>query len=908
MNFPRAQAVRLAALQPVKSYLRLAWPGNFPASAVACVALVMLMGGGGSLHAQNFQATRLVAHPSALALSGAAAEHGLIVTALDASGNSSDVTRLARFTSSRPELITVSTNGSVHALNDGAAEVLVQFGGQSVKIPVTVRGTQTKSPISFRQDIEPVLTRAGCNMGACHGKLAGQNGFKLSLRGYAPELDHAWLISDLSGRRINPAFPDESLMLLKALGKVPHEGRQRFEEDSRYHQTLAAWIGERAPGPDTNETDAVRLELLPGHRTLRVGEAQQLLARAHYADGRVRDVTWLAQFFSNDQNTISVTPDGLVKALRHGETAIRAHFQGQVEVITVTIPYENKVTPRDFVKSGNAVDAAVFAKLQALNLPPSFECDDATFLRRVMLDLTGTLPTSEQARAFPAEKAKDKRAKLIEQLLASPEFVDYWTLQFADLFQNRKERDHDVRGAKGVRAFHAWLRGEVAANRPWNELAREVLTARGSEAEHPEIGYFIYNVGEKRNIEESETPDAVAQTFLGTRIGCARCHNHPLEKYTQDDFYHFAAFFSKVQMKRTDSEKGVSILNIASREEEEQQKRLADAEKNFTEATNAMMKVEGAEMDQAKKKMAEQQKKLDEARLQLRKVSLKMPTVTQPRTKKPMAPQPLDRQAFAFEPGQDPRAQLAEWITNPKNSLFSGAMVNRLWKHFLGTGLVEPVDDLRASNPPTNPELWQRLNAEFVRSGYDLRQMMRLIVNSRTYQLSSSTRPGNETDKKFYSHYYARRLPAEVMLDAIARATGVPDDYKGYPVGTRAVQLPEPGVSSYFLTLFGRSDRVTACACERNGEVTLPQLLHLQNGDATVKKVRADNSRLKSLLKEQPDDAKVIEELFLTTMNRRPTADELASVKKALGAEDREESFRDLFWALLNSKEFAFNH
>ena len=866
------------------------------------------MGCVGSLNAQNFKAARLVAHPSALEISGADAEHSLIVTALDASGNSSDVTRLARFTSSRLELISVSTNGSVRARADGVAEILVQFGGRSVKIPVTARNTQSKSTVSFRQDIEPVITRVGCNMGACHGKLAGQNGFKLSLRGYAPELDHAWLISDLSGRRINPAFPDESLMLLKALGKVPHEGRQRFEEGSRYHETLAAWIAARAPGPDTNETDAVRLELLPGNRTLRVGEAQQLLARAHYADGRVRDVTWLAQFFSNDENTASVTPDGLIKALRHGETAIRAHFQGQVEVITVTIPYENKVAPRDFAKSAGPVDTAVFAKLKALNLPPSLECDDATFLRRVTLDLTGTLPTSEQARAFPAEKGKDKRAKLIEQLLASPEFVDYWTLQLADLFQNRKERDHDVRGAKGVRAFHTWLRGEVAANRPWNELTREVLTARGSEAEHPEIGYFIYNVGEKRNIEESETPDAVAQTFLGTRIGCARCHNHPLEKYTQDDFYHFAAFFSKVQMKRTDSEKGVTILNIASREEEEQQKRLAEVEKSFTEATNAMMKAEGAEMDQAKKKMAEQQKKLEEARLQLQKVSLKMPTVTQPRTKKPMAPQPLDRQSFAFEAGQDPRAQLAEWITNPKNPLFSGAMVNRLWKHFLGTGLVEPVDDLRASNPPTNPELWKQLNAEFVQSGYDLRQVMRLILNSRTYQLSSSTRPGNETDKKFYSHYYARRLPAEVMLDAIARATGVPDDYKGYPVGTRAVQLPEPGVSSYFLTLFGRSDRVTACACERNGEVTLPQLLHLQNGDATVKKVRADNCRIVALLKEQADDAKVIEELFLTTMSRRPTADELVSVKKAMGGEDREEAFRDLFWALLNSKEFAFNH
>ncbi len=890
---------------------------NNSVAAVPCVrltlgwvfaALLALLGLASSLSAQNIKTSRLVVVPPVIELQGAAAEQGLIVTALDKNGRTTDATRTARYTSSQPGVVSVSTNGSLRALADGAVEILVEFAGKSVKVPVTARDTQARGKISFRHDVEPVLTRAGCNMGACHGKLAGQNGFKLSLRGYAPELDHSWLINDLSGRRIDPAFPEDSLLLLKVLGKVPHEGRARFAEGSRYHHTLAEWIAARAPGPDTNEADVARLELLPGHRLLRVGEGQQLLARAHYADGRVRDVTWLAQFFSNDENTASVTPDGLVKAVRHGETAIRAHFQGQVEVITVTIPYENKVAPRDFVKTPHPVDAAVFAKLRGLNLPPSARCDDETFLRRVMLDLTGALPSLEQARAFPADKAKDKRAKLIEQLLASPEFVDYWTLQLADLFQNRKERDHDVRGAKGVRAFHAWLRGAVAANRRWNDLARDILTANGSVEEHPEIGYFIYNVGEKRNIEESETPDAVAQAFLGTRIGCARCHNHPLEKYTQDDFYHFAAFFSKVQMKRTESDKGVTRLSISTREEEEQRKRLAEVEKTYTEATNAMTKADGAELEKAKKKMAEQQKRLDEARLQLQKVSLKMPTVTQPRTKQAMAPQPLDRQAFAFEPGQDPRERLAAWMTDPKNPHFSGAMVNRLWKHFLGVGLVEPVDDLRVSNPPSNPELWQVLNAEFVRSGYDLRHVMRLILNSRTYQLSSATRPGNEKDRKFYSHYYARRLPAEVMLDAIARATGVPDDFKGYPVGTRAVQLPEPGVSSYFLTLFGRSDRVTACACERNGEVTLPQLLHLQNGDATVKKVGAKDGRLPTLLKEQPDDGKAVEELYLTTMNRKPTTEELAAVRAALGSGDREEAFRDLFWALLNSKEFAFNH
>ena len=862
----------------------------------------------GSCASPSFKPMRLIVHPSSIELTGADARHALLVMALASDGRRADVTGEAIFSSGQSNVVTVETNGVCRARGDGSAEILVTVGNRWLRVPVTVASFGSAPPPSFRQDIEPLLTRAGCNMGACHGKLAGQNGFKLSLRGYAPELDYSWLITDLSGRRINPVFPNDSLLILKALAKVPHEGRQRFPEGSRYHQTLVDWMDARVPGPDTNETDAVRMEILPGNRTLRVGETQQLLARAFYQNGRTRDVTWLAQFFSNEETTASVTPDGLVKALRHGETSIRVHFQGQVEVVTMTIPYENRVASREFAKVKGPLDTAVFAKLKALDIPPSPECDDGAFLRRASLDVIGTLPSPAEVRAFLADRSKDKRALLVERLLASPEFVDYWTLQLADLLQNRKERDHDVRGVKGVRSFHAWLRGRVARNQPWNELAHDILTARGSVADHPEIGYFIYNVGEKRNIEESETPDAVAQSFLGTRIGCARCHNHPLEKYTQDDFYHFAAFFSKVQMKRMEPDKGETFLNVSSREEEEQLKRVVEAEKSFTEATNAVMKAEGPDLEKARKKMTEQEKKVDEARLQLQKVSLKMPTVTQPRTKKPMAPQPLDRQVVKFEPGEDPREQLAEWMTNPRNPQFSGAMVNRIWKHFLGVGLVEPVDDLRASNPPSNPELWKWLNSEFVQGGHDLKHLMRLILNSRVYQASSATRRGNETDKKFYSHYYARRLPAEVMLDAIALATGVPDEFKGYPVGTRAVQLPEPGVSSYFLSLFGRSDRVTACACERNGEVTLPQLLHLQNGDATVKKVAAGNERLKALVNGGPDDGKVIEELFLATLNRFPAEAEVGAVKKALAGGDREEGLRDLFWALLNSKEFAFNH
>jgi hypothetical protein len=861
---------------------------------------------------------RLEVTPASLKLDGPDAAHGILVTGFTRDGHPLDLTREARYKANTSSL-TVGSNGLCVAWADGSAEIQIEAAGKIIRVPVEIVGSASPRRISFRHDIEPILTRAGCNMGACHGKLAGQNGFKLSLRGYAPEQDIVSLTTDLTGRRINPAFPDESLLLLKALGRVPHEGQQRFAEGSRAHQTLADWIGARAPGPLTNEAEVIRLELLPGPRSYQVGDAQQLLARASYADGRVRDVTWLAQFFSNDENTASVSPDGLVRALRPGETSVRAHFQGLVETLTVSIPYANEVRPRELARrrrvspGSQSIDDAVFAKLAALRIPPSANSDDATFLRRAYLDVTGTLPTPEEVRAFSRERRRDKRARLIERLLQSPEYIDYWTLQLADLLQNRRERYHDVRGTKGVRAFHQWLRGEVAANRPWNELAREILTARGAVSDHPEVGYFIYNVGEKSRVEESDTPDAVAQAFLGTRIGCARCHNHPLEKYTQDDFYHFAAFFSKVQMKRSDPEKGPTQLNVATREEEEQRKRLAEAEKALFDATNVVARaqldgVSPADLEKARKKLAEQEKRYEEARLQLARASLRMPTVTQPRTKQSMAPRPLDRAPLDFVPGHDPREQLVDWMMNPANPYFSGAMVSRLWKHFLGVGLVEPVDDLRASNPPSNPALWQVLNTEFVRSGFDLRHVMRLILNSRTYQLSAATRPGNETDQRFYSHYFARRLPAEVMLDAIARATGVPDDFKGYPVGTRAIQLPEPGISSYFLTLFGRSDRVTACACERQGEVTLPQLLHLQNGDATVKKIASDQNRLSQMLRSSASAEAIVEELFLATLSRRPSKAEMASVQAALRTGERTEAFQDLFWALLNSKEFAFNH
>jgi hypothetical protein len=426
------------------------------------------------------------------------------------------------------------------------------------------------------------------------------------------------------------------------------------------------------------------------------------------------------------------------------------------------------------------------------------------------------------------------------------------------LFQNRKERDHDVRGVKGVRQFHVWLRRQVAANRPWDELTRDVLTATGATTEQPAVGYFVVTVGEFREQEKSEVAESVAQAFLGTRIGCARCHNHPLERYTQDDFYHFAAFFSRVKLNRKDPKQGPTVLEVAARDKNQEKNPVG---------------------------------------------------VTQPRTGRFLKPQPLDRSPTDVRPGDDPRAKLARWMTDPANEYFAGAMVNRVWRHFLGAGLVEPVDDLRATNPPTNPALWDALKTEFVAHKYDLKHLIRVVLNSRAYQLTSATRPGNETDGKFYSHYLARRLPAEVLLDALSQATGVGERFDGYPEGVRAIQIPNPHAHSQFLKMFGSSERVTACACERAGDITLPQLLNLQNGERLLAKLRDGNGTLAKLLKEVKDDDRLTDELFLRTLSRLPDADDRAAVKKALAAGDpRDEVFRDLFWALLNAKSFAFNH
>lgn len=768
-------------------------------------------------------------------------------------------------------------------------------------------GADGASPApSFLHEIEPILTRYGCNSGGCHGKLAGQNGFRLSLRGFAPEWDHDWLARESRGRRLNFAAPEHSLLLRKANGDLPHGGGQRFQTGSRAYQTLLDWIKAGAPGPRSDEPTLVALQVNPSRVVMRAEPQQPLAVSAAYSDGSSRDVTWLVRFEAQDSSHVAVSAEGLVRAIRPGESVVRAAFQGEVVIATITVPFESPARPDWYVERSHAIDHPIWEKLAELRIEPSPRCDDATFLRRAMLDAIGTLPTPDEVREFLADPSVDKREQLVDRLLERPEFNDYWSLLLADLLQNRRERDHDVRGVKGVQEFHAWIRRQLAAHRGWDDIAREVLTVKGTTAEHPAVGYFIVTVGEKDAVE-SEVADSVAQAFLGSRIGCARCHNHPHERLTQDDYYHFSAFFSRVALNRQAIEKGPTSLHVATRH-------TLNLEKQRDEQSTKIMELKTKQGDaqDIEKMLQEAMKRRDELERQIADSRRQPIFATQPRTGKPLPPRPLDRSPLTIAPEEDPRAVLADWITHPRNELFAGAMVNRLWKHFMGVGLVEPVDDLRATNPPSNQRLWNSLVQEFVASDHDLRHVMRIILNSRTYQLASDTNPGNVHDERFYSHYYPRRLPAEVLLDAICQVADVPETFPSYPAGRRAIQIPDASADSYFLGLFGRSTRVTACACERDTAVTLPQLLHLQNGEGIPQKLAKPEGRVARLIASGADNARVVDELFLVTLSRLPREQERQVIVESIAAAGdvpnaRLEAINDLAWALLNSKEFTFN-
>jgi hypothetical protein len=800
--------------------------------------------------------------PAEIVLAGPHVIQQLTVLRQDGDKFTGDVTTQASFTSSNPAVAAVDGQGLIRAFGDGEAIITASHDGKQVTANVKV--TKTKEPFtwSFRNHVIPAMTKIGCNSGACHGALAGKGGFKLSLRGYAPAADYFVMTRQAQGRRIDKLEPAHSLVLLKPTRALSHGGGKRIEVDSPDYQILVDWIAAGAPGPKENDPRIQRLEVLPAEAVLKPGDALQVLARAWYSDGHSEDVTRGVKFSSTDELVAGVDQDGKVKVKGYGETAITLWYSNLVATARILSPLSNAVDPKVYATAPrhNYIDDLVLKKLQALRIPPSPSCSDAEFIRRAYLDAAGILPTPEEVKKFLADRSADKRARLIDALLERPEFVDYWAYKWSDVFlvSTRKLPQ------PAMWAFYEFIRQSVADNKPWDRFARDVLTAKGSTLRNGAGNFFVLHK------DTSELTEATSLVFMGMSITCCRCHNHPLEKWTQDQYWSMANLFGRVGLKNGERNGDVIIQS------------LPDGD------------------------------------------------VPHPRRGHAMPPAPLDYPPLPPDSPTDRRQYFADWLTAPENPYFAKALVNRVWHNFLGRGLVEAEDDLRQTNPPTNEALLDALANDFRTHHYDVKYLIRQVMNSATYQRSSQPVPGNATDDRFYSHYLIRRLPAEVILDAYAQVTGVPTPfthvYSGvegalalaptgnYPLGTRTLQLPDSRVASQFLDEFGRPDRMQTCSCERQQDSSVGQALHLNNGKTLNDKLRSKSSRVEQWVKEKIGDDEAVRRVFLLALSREPTATELVKFRRVLveAAADkgtsRREAVEDLFWAVLTGREFLFNH
>jgi hypothetical protein len=707
--------------------------------------------------------------------------------------------------------------------------------------------------VSFRNHVIPILTKAGCNSGACHGAAAGKNGFKLTLRGYDPETDYLTLTRQAAGRRTNALEPARSLLLLKPTRAVPHMGGKRFAVGSPEYNVIASWIAAGTPAPRDSDARIQRLEVTPGKRTLGEGQEVQLAVRARFSDGKVEDVTRWSRFTSGDETVAGVDDTGLVKAQGFGETAINVSYLSLVGHTRVAIPFPQEVDAAAFRSAPrhNFIDDLVLAKLQQLHIAPSGPCTDAEFIRRAYLDAAGILPTPEERERFLADTAPDKRARLVEALLERPEFVDYWAYKWSDVFLVSTRKLN----RKNAQAFYGWIRAAVAANKPWDAFARELTTASGRSDEQGAVNYFLIH---RNPIDLAEN---YTQAFLGVTITCARCHNHPLEKWTQKDYYGYANLFARVANKVDGG--AVTVYTVPA------------GDLNLGQGSSS------------------------------------------PRVGKPLPPRPLDGKPLPLDSAIDRREYLARWLTSPANPLFARTVVNRVWGNFFGRGLVHPVDDLRSTNPASNEELFTAVTQDFVAHGFDVKHLIRTVMGSATYQRSSAANALNLDDDKYGSHYLARRLPAEVILDALSQVTGVPETFAGYPPGTRALQLPDTRVKSYFLTAFGRPERLVTSSGERQADPSLAQALHAINGETLNKKLMSPEGVIGRLLSQGATDEAVVRSLYLSALSREPTAEEDKALAEAMAREartpgaspeNRRVVLEDIAWALLTSKEFLFNH
>jgi hypothetical protein len=776
------------------------------------------------------------------ALAGRDATVQLVATARAADGRESDVTRAVRWTIDPPGVLTVSATGQAAPVADGTATLTARTDdGAAASVTLTVTGATEWRRASFTHDIVPVLTKYGCNGGGCHGKSEGQNGFKLSLLGFEPAEDYEYLVHESRGRRLFPAAPENSLLLLKGTGEMPHGGGARLERGSPDYLTLVRWMEQGMPPIQPDEPRPVRLSVYPPERLLAPESSQQLQVTAHYSDGTWRDITGIAQYESGARDMAEVDPRGLVTTAKMtGDAAVMVRYQEHVGVFRATIPLG--APAGEFPPERNFIDGHVFAKLRTLGLPPSGVCDDPTFLRRVTLDVAGRLPTAAEAEAFLADPSPEKRAAVVDRLLASTDYAEYFAGKWASLLRNRREGAP----AQVTYAFHAWLRDQLNKNTRFDRVVSDLIAASGSASTNPPAAWY------RAVTKPQEQMQDIAQVFAGQRLQCAQCHHHPYEKWSQQDYYGFMAFFSTVGRKPADEPGEEAVFH---------QWREAAAEN--------------------------------------------------PKTRQPVKPTPLGGQTLVLAPQDDPRPALASWLTAPENPFFARMLANRYWKHFFQRALVEPEDDLRQTNPATNPVLMDSLADHFVKSGFDLKSLVRAICTSSTYQLSSDPNDHNAGDRQNYSRFFPRRLPAEVLLDAIDTVTGVPTKFPSRPAGSRAVALPDNGfnASSYFLTVFGRPDNASACECERTQDSSLAQSLHLLNSKGVQEKLISAEGRAAALSKDPAPAADRVRQLFLATYARPATAEETQKAVAYLEArQGAAAAWEDLIWALINSKEFLFNH
>ena len=767
----------------------------------------------------------------------------VVVQAVYSDSTTRDVTGQAQFALADKTFARLD-KAAVHPVADGKTELQVKFEGKSLTIPVTVEKSGFTPAISFTLDVMPVFSKAGCNTGSCHGSARGKDGFHLSLFGYDPEGDYGKITRQMLGRRVNLALPEESLLLTKSTGSVLHTGGKSFEPTDPLYQTVLQWLTAGAPEDPKNLAQVTGIEIFPKQAVLEgPGAAQQFTVRAKYSDGTDRDVTKTAFYVSNNDSSAKITKSGLATADKRGEAFVMARFDAfTVGAQILAIPADAKFTfPQ--VAEHNYIDTLVHTKLKKIRITPSDVADDATFLRRVTLDVTGTMPTPEEVRSFLADKDAKKRDKKVDALLERPEFTELWVMKFAELLQIRT--DNNQFQYKSALQYYDWLKDQFARNVPIDKLTQDLLTAKGGTFANPAANFY------KVETDVLKLSENVAQVFMGMRMQCAQCHNHPFDRWTMNDYYGFAAFFAQVGRKTGEDQRETVVYNRAS----------------------------GG--------------------------------VKHPVGNRDISPKFLGMDGGKNEEGQDRREVMAKWLASPQNPFFARNLANIVWAHFFGQGIVEPVDDVRISNPASNPELLEELGKRFTDSNYNFKQLVRDICASRTYQLTPKSNELNAEDTRNFAKGSIRRLRAEILLDTITQVTATKNRFRGLPEGSRAVEIVDGRTTTYFLTTFGRASRDTVCACEVKMEPNLSQALHLLNGDTVNAKIQG-GGLVGAMVKEGKSNEQIIEEMYWRSLARPPTQTEQTKLagyfEEAKTSADRAVVLNDIFWAVLNSKEFIFNH